>query len=97
MPSSIMPSISLALKYSLSTSKIGLVHGAIFCSNVPGKKPKSSSTDTAGLVTTILSILPSLNNFTATCTANRVLPVPAGPMPKTISFLGSNSLSTYCS
>ena len=86
MPSSIMPSISFALKYSLRTSNIGLVQGAIFCSNVPGRKPKSSSTDTAGLVTIILSIAPSLKSFTATCTAKMVLPVPAGPIPKTMSF-----------
>ena len=45
--------------YSPNTSKIGLVHGAIFSFSVPGKNPKSSSTETAGLVTMILSTKPS--------------------------------------
>ena len=86
-PSCNIPSISFAVKYSCRTSKIGLVHGAIFCSNVPGKNPRSSSALTAGLVTTILSTEPSLNCFIAVCTANSVLPVPAGPMPKTMFSL----------
>ena len=80
IPSLIITSISFALKYSLNTSNIGLVQGAIFCSKVPGKNPISSSTDTAGLLTISLSSLPSLISLTATCTAKRVLPVPAGTL-----------------
>jgi hypothetical protein len=54
----------------------------------PGKNPCSSSTETAGLVTTILLTTPSLNSLIAICTASIVLPVPAGPIAKTIYFLG---------
>ena len=31
---------------------------------------------------------------TTTCTANNVLPVPAGPIPKTISLVRSNNFKT---
>ena len=93
IPSSNMPAISFACQYSLNTSNIGLVQGAIFCSSVPGRKPSSSSTLTAGRVTTIWSMTPSLKSLIATCTANKVLPVPAGPMPNTMCFFGSNSFN----
>ena len=58
-----------------------------FVLSVSGKNP-FSPTDTAGLVTIILSTLPSLKYFTAACTASNVLPVPAGPIPRLCLFLG---------
>ena len=41
---------SLGDMYSYNISYMGRIHGAIFSSNVPGKYPRSSSTDTDGLV-----------------------------------------------
>ena len=65
---------------------------------MPGKKPCcSSSTPTAGLVITILEHSPDLNAFRAANTASIVLPVPAGPVAKTIKRCGFSNKSTYVS
>ena len=66
-------------------SKIGRVHGSILALISPGKKPCfSSSTPTAGRVTMSLDTCPERRARTAATTASMVLPVPAGPVAKTI-------------
>ena len=52
---------------------------------VPGRNPSRSPASTAGRVNTIRLVLFSSNARTAMLTAKYVFPVPAGPMPKTMS------------
>ena len=64
---------------------MGRVQGSIFLIRFPGKNPNSSSsTGTTGLVKTILWICWDLRSCIAAKQANKVLPDPAGPVPKTI-------------
>uniref|UniRef100_A0A6C0B8T0 Uncharacterized protein n=1 Tax=viral metagenome TaxID=1070528 RepID=A0A6C0B8T0_9ZZZZ len=72
---------------SEKTSKMGRVHGFIFCSMEPGKNPNSSSTETIGRVIIIRSTNPCFNSRMALLQANKVLPEPAGPTPKTTETL----------
>jgi len=70
-------------------SNMGRVHGSILFTKVPGKNPiSSSSTGTMGRVRTIFSMLPRLSCSRAVRQANRVLPHPAGPIPKTMDVSG---------
>ena len=52
----------------------------------PGKKPSFSPASTAGLDNITLSIFFSINIVTATDTAKKLFPVPAGPSDIIISF-----------
>src|SRR5210317_1154435 len=68
-------------------SIMGRVHGSIFSSNVPGRNPISSSTDTTGRVITILLYVRSLYPCIAAQHASIVFPVPAGPTANTMGLL----------
>ena len=52
----------------------------------PGKNPNFSPASTAGLDKITLSIFFSISKVTATDTAKKLLPVPAGPSDNTMSF-----------
>ena len=52
----------------------------------PGKNPSFSPASTAGLERITLSIFFSINKVTATETAKKLFPVPAGPKDNIISF-----------
>ena len=59
----------------------------------PGKKPRFSPASTAGLVKIIRFTSLFFNALTAKATAVYVLPVPAGPIAKTISLSYERSTS----
>ena len=63
-------------------SKSGRRYGSIFAIRSPGRKPRLSPASTAGRVR--MMRLTSLRERAAAAmaTARKVLPVPAGPMPK---------------
>ena len=78
-PVSIFLSIFSAPKSSYSASYSGLKYGSTFSFMSPGKKPNFSPASTAGLDKITLSIFFSISKVTATDTAKKLFPVPAGP------------------
>ena len=77
-----------------NTSYIGRTHGAILSSNVPGRNPKSSSTETEGRVKISFSHRPSKKFLTPNSVANMVLPVPAGPVANMIFLAFDRNIET---
>ena len=76
------------------------IHGPIFSSSVPGKKPISSPTLTVARVMMISEyLLSSSTCIRPEARANRVLPVPAVPVSVTKSISGSISIlsAKFCS
>src|SRR6187551_359063 len=87
----------------VSTSRLSMsapIHGSIFSSSVPGRKPMSSP---SGMVTRVMMI--STKRFDSSvcmspaASVSRVLPVPAGPRMVTKSISGSMSRlsAKFCS
>ena len=60
------------------------------------ESPSFSPASTAGLVRIILFTSLLRKAVTAMATAKKVLPVPAGPTPKTISFRFIASIYVFC-
>ena len=85
-PDSIFLSILSVPKSSYSASYKGLRYGSTFSFMSPGKNPSFSPASTAGLDKITLSIFFSINIVTATDTAKKLFPVPAGPNDIIIAF-----------
>ena len=77
---------------SPSASYNGRRYGSTFSLRSPGRKPSRSPASTAGRDSTMRSTRPACSMATACATARYVLPVPAGPMPNTISCRASMSM-----
>src|SRR4249919_1876916 len=75
------PSISNSASYS------GRRYGSIFCDRSPGRKPSFSPASTAGRTSNSRCTRDSFSASTALATARKVLPVPAGPTPKLMSWV----------
>src|SRR4249919_127491 len=73
------PSISYRASYS------GRRYGSTFWVRSPGRKPSFSPASTAGRTSTRRCTRASFSASTAIATARKVLPVPAGPIPKLMS------------
>ena len=69
---------------SYSASYSGRRYGSIFSLSVPGRKPRRSPASTAGRVKMMRVTCLVCSAWTALAMARYVLPVPAGPTPKTI-------------
>src|SRR6476646_6167505 len=69
---------------SKRASKSGRRYGSTFAWMSPGRKPSRSPASTAGRVRMIRCTSFSASAAAAIATARKVLPVPAGPMPKVI-------------
>ena len=77
---------------SCSASYSGRRYGFTFSARSPGRKPSFSPASTAGRVSTMRAKLFFMSSATAIAMARYVLPVPAGPMPKTMSKLRMASM-----
>src|SRR3954462_531416 len=60
--------------------------GSTFCAKSPGRNPRRSPASTAGRTSTMRFTVSRSSASTAHATARYVLPVPAGPMPKLMSW-----------
>ena len=81
----------------VSTSRLSMsapIHGSIFSSSVPGRKPMSSP---SGTVTRVMMI--SMKRLRSRVCVSSVLPLPAGPSSVTKSISGSMSRlsAKFCS
>ncbi len=80
---------------SCKASYSGRRYGSTFSARSPGKKPRASPASTAGRVRMIRSMLPLESAATAMAMARYVFPVPAGPMPKTMSLERMASMYSF--
>src|SRR6185437_12258749 len=83
-PADISLVISSGSIMSYSASYNGRRYGSIFSLSVPGKKPRRSPASTAGRVKMMRLTCLVCRALTALAIARYVLPVPAGPTPKTM-------------
>src|SRR5207342_2753472 len=72
---------------SYNASYSGRRYGSIFCARSPGRKPSFSPASTAGRTSSRRCTRDSFSASTALATARKVLPVPAGPTPKLMSWV----------
>src|SRR5436309_1026298 len=70
---------------SCRASNSGRRYGSTFACRSPGRKPRRSPASTAGRVSTIRATSRFISAETAMATARNDLPVPAGPIAKTMS------------
>ena len=89
-----LPRSKSTMSYSASYS--GRRYGLIFSAKSPGRKPSFSPASTAGRVSTTRCTCAFTNAATATAIARYVLPVPAGPMPNTMSYARMASMYVFC-
>ncbi|MNC90048.1 hypothetical protein D3C83_60920 [compost metagenome] len=81
---------------SCSASYNGRRYGLTFSIRSPGRKPSFSPASTAGRVRIMRETLFFISSATAMAIARYVLPVPAGPMPKTMSKERMASMYAFC-